>query len=122
YHVDVAPGESINITERTFEWDGNTNDSLPIVHGTRSASGTSTDGVTDLRVEGAHTITYSISDVTQDVPSGYFLFIGPPQSEHVPETGGRVRVSGNTPIMLDGPQPAYALEYKIWKDGDPEPA
>jgi hypothetical protein len=120
YAVDVVPGEAINITERSFDLDDNTNDTAPIVHAYRTAPGTYTDGVANPDVEGGHTITYTITDVTQDAPAPGFMFIGTPQYGPTLETDGLLRVSGNTPLILDGTN-ASELEYKIWTVGDAEP-
>lgn len=121
YTAHVVPGEAISVTERSFDLDNHTNDTTPIVHAYRTTPGVFTDGVADDTLEGGHTITYTISDVTKDAPDPGFLVIGTPQYGPAPETDGRVRVSGSTPIYFDGSPNAFELEYKVWKDGDPEP-
>jgi HYR domain len=116
--VDVVPGEPINVWEKSFDLDGASEDDInPIVNAYHFGPGTFVSGTTDLDVDGAHTLVYTISDVTDPDPTPGALTIGSPQYD----TGGLIRVSALTPITMDGSNAAM-FEWKMWKDGFPEPS
>jgi len=122
FTVNVVRGESIFVREKSYDVDFISNDDTnPVVYAFRSAPGTYVDGVTDTDVEGAHTIVYTISDVTLPQPPACCITFGDPQYGPNAETDGLLRVNGTdaheTPITVEHPD-VDGLEWRITKDGD----
>jgi len=124
--VGVPQGNPINIWIRIVELDDpgpavfDPNDLLPEVDEDRSGPGSYSTGLVS-NGDGAYEVFYTITDVTEPAPSLGTLAIGTPQYGPNADTGGVVRVSGATPITLDGSDGA-ALEYRLGEQGDPLPA
>jgi hypothetical protein len=122
FTVNVVPGEQIFVREKSYDVDFISNDDTnPVVYAFRSAPGTYVDGVSDTDVEGAHTIVYTISDVTKPQAPACCITIGDPQYGPNPDTNGLIRVNGTdaheTPITVSHPD-ADGLEWRFTKSGD----
>ncbi len=122
FTVNVVPGEQIFVREKSYDVDFISNDDTnPVVYAFRSAPGTYVDGVSDTDVEGAHTIVYTISDVTKPQAPACCITIGDPQYGPNPDTDGLLRVNGTdaheTPITVSHPD-ADGLEWRFTKSGD----
>lgn len=122
FTVSVVPGEPLNFWERSVDIDPFDNDVLPVVQNFPSAPGGYEPGTANTHVKGGHTIGYTVTDATLPPPTLGTLVIGEPKHGPNADTGGvATRVSGSTPIELQGSNGAK-LEYRFWKDGDPKPA
>jgi len=124
FHVSVVPGETLTLYESTTEMDGFLNfknDRLPVVYD-QIEPGTGCKGTTNHDTAGAHTICYSVTDSTLDIPSSGTLSITGPRYGPNADTGGvATRVAASSTIRIDAPG-GSRLEYRVWKDGDPKPA
>ncbi len=123
--VSVKPGEPINIWSRVIEADDpgpavfDPNDVLPDYDHDHLGPGSFSTGLLE-NDDGAYELFYTITDVTKGSPSLGTLTIGAPQYGPNGDTGGVVRVSGVTPIALDGSN-ASKLEYRVAPNAQPLP-
>jgi hypothetical protein len=128
----VVPGQELRFRERSYDVDFFSNDllqpidfvvPLPLASNPQSFE----PGDTNTDDEGAHTIGFSVTDVSDPVPDKGTLSVGTPQYGPNADTGGVVRVNGSaghvTPITFQPPgSGADGFEYRLWKDGSPIPA
>jgi hypothetical protein len=114
--IEVLPGQPINIFSRVVELDDpgccvfDPNDVLPTTEVDRFGPGSFSSGLAS-NSDGAYEIFYTITDVTKPSPSAGSLTIGTPQYGPNADTGGVTRVSGLTPLTVDGSDGAK-LEYR----------
>jgi hypothetical protein len=123
--VSVKPGEPINIWSRIIEADDpgpavfDPNDVLPTYDHDHFGPGNFSTGLLE-NSDGAYEVFYTITDVTKASPTLGSLTIGAPQYGPNADTGGVVRVSGATPVSLEGSN-ASKLEYRIAANSQPLP-
>jgi hypothetical protein len=127
--VTALPGEPIEVWERAYDKDDESNDDLsPTIRAflTPPAPGAGPQqyviGNGDIDVEMSHTIVLYITDVTPPVPANGPLTFGDPQYGPNADTQGRLRVSGETPATVDAPDGVTGLEYRVWPVGETPPA
>jgi hypothetical protein len=130
--ASVVPGQELRFRERSYDVDFFSNDLLapidfvvpqPLASNPQSFE----PGDTNTDNEGAHTIGFTVSDVSDPTPDTGTLSIGTPQYGPNDDTGNVVRVNGSaghvTPISFQPPASgADGFEYRFWKDGEPLPA
>jgi len=126
--VRVVPGQDLRVWVRTYDIDFFSNDLLPVIDSRVPLPLASNPqsfevGTTDLDTEGAHTILFAVTDVTDPLPDPGTLDIGTPQYGPNADTEGVVRVNGSpgheTPITFTaGPSGADGFEFRLWKQGD----
>lgn len=118
-HVTARPGESIEIWERAYDKDDESSDDLsptirefvaPTIGGTKEF----VVGNGDVDVEMSHTIVGRFVDVTPAVPDRGSLGFGNPQYGPNDDTGGILRVSGETPATVAAPPGADGIEYRVF--------
>lgn len=120
--VSVPPGNPINIWIRIVELDDpgpavfDPNDLLPEVDVDRTGPGSYSTGLVS-NDDGAYEVFYTITDVSDVPPTLGSLVIGGPSYGPNADTGGVVRVSGATPITLEGSD-ASALQYRVTEEGE----
>ena len=119
--VNAIPFSKIEIWDRTYDKDGGSNDDLVQVERRffDQPIGGSTSreiGLANRELEVAHTISFSITDVSLDVPATGSLLVGSPQYGPNTDTQARVRVSGATPILFDAPS-AAGFQWRVWLEG-----
>lgn len=119
--ISALAGAMIEVWDRTYDKDGDNNDDLAPVFRNfypqppPGGSGNHTIGTTDADIDVAHTIDFSITDVSEDVPATGPLSIGDPKYGPNGDTQNRVRVSGVTPISFTPPPGATGFEYRVWQ-------
>jgi len=122
-NVNVVAGEPINVWSRVFETDEppvDPNDLLPETDSDRFGPGSYSSGLVE-NDDGAYELFYTITDVTKPPPTLGSLTVGTPQYGPNTDTGDVVRVSGSTPITLEGSD-AAKLEYRSAPSGEPLPS
>ena len=123
--VSVVPGQQLRVRERSYDIDFFANDVLPVVDSLPGGPGTYEVGDTNTDHEGAHTIGFTVTDVTDALPATGQLTIGNPKYGPNADTGNVTRVNGTaahkTPITFTLPGGTNGFEYRVWRDGTPIP-
>jgi hypothetical protein len=120
--VSVVAGRALNVWSFAYDLDVGPNDPLPVIDAFHDVPNTYESGETNRDREGAHTLNYTITDVTPASPSLGTLEIGTPKYGPNDDTGGsHTRITGSTPITLKDSNAAQ-LQYRAWKDGEAKPS
>jgi hypothetical protein len=120
-YVTVIKDQPIEVWDRTYEKDDITDDLFEVYREFYPQPvGTAAShilGYPHDNVEGAHTISLAITDVTPSQPATGPLAFGDPQYGPNSDTGGILRISGKTPVTFEAPAGATGFEWRVWPEG-----
>jgi hypothetical protein len=114
-------GYAIEVWDRTYDKDHGSNDDLAPAFREFYAQppiGGSADyviGTTNATVDLAHTIDFTITDVSNPIPVNGTMSVGTPQYGPNGDTSNIIRVKGTTPISLEPPPGISGFEWRVWQ-------
>lgn len=117
----ALPGALIEVWDRTYDKDHGSNDDLAPVFRQfypQPAPGGSANhviGTTNADIPLAHTIHFTITDVSNPVPTNGTMSFGEPHYGPNGDTSGVTRVTGATPITIEAPPEATGIEWRVYE-------
>jgi len=123
--ITALPGANIEVWDRTYDKDhGSYDDLAPVFRQFfpqpgPGGSASHSIGTTNPDIPVAHTIHFSLNDVSNPIPINGPLTVGSPQYGENADTSFRIRVKGTTPLTLSPPSGVSGFQYRVWELADP---